>query len=254
MNIIIFFRDFFRPGNNHFFNSMTFPGFPWPYEPCISGSETFSSEMLHWHKQQKHFPPLTVKHLRLTSPSSECVTTYFTGSLWDTFIVIERRRWTLPTVFGTKVMSTVLVFPVVIRVFCRTTPLESPEGGVFPAAVVDGSADAAVAVASYRGHRELSDPDQPKRSSSVRVSGKGFRPREGMSSRAEKLKTDTNQFDPLFFILQNKYKLQIWNVTHTQTHKCKLQKTAIVSTSLMHIQMFTCACCRCWAPAALSRL
>jgi len=30
-----FLQDFSRTGNNHFTNSMTLPGFPWPYEPCV---------------------------------------------------------------------------------------------------------------------------------------------------------------------------------------------------------------------------
>lgn len=44
-----------------------------------------------------------------------------------------------PTVFGTKVVSATLVFPVVIRVFCRMM-LVGSFTGVFPVVVVDDSA------------------------------------------------------------------------------------------------------------------
>ena len=44
-----------------------------------------------------------------------------------------------PTVFGTKVISTVLVFPVVILVFWRMTLFESICVGVFPEVAVNVS-------------------------------------------------------------------------------------------------------------------
>lgn len=47
------------------------------------------------------------------------------------------------TIFGTKVMSTTLVLPVVMLVFCRMTLFESFWGGVFSAAADDVSACAA---------------------------------------------------------------------------------------------------------------
>ncbi len=99
---------------------------------------------------------------------------YFTSSLWDIFNGMlgqevltgaKEADATLyganlqqmvmsPTVFGTMVISTVLVFPVVILVFCRMTLFESFWGGVFPAVAVDVSACTALsAVTPCRGHQ-----------------------------------------------------------------------------------------------------
>jgi len=92
LGIFFIFHDFSRPGNNHLKIPMTFPGFPWPYKPCLPTIEHCSvSNVLRVSVWDMDLPENVSIHRRLSRGGVNTV-------LWNSKIALwinmpARNRW-----------------------------------------------------------------------------------------------------------------------------------------------------------------